>query len=643
MGGHRRRAVSPGRQCAPPRRRPGRRADHVRARDLSGSRWTDPRRRRRAADPRRRSRGALPLGRDVRRQQHQDDPREPRRRGVDRHDCRPPPARRRRAGQSVRGAPDRRRHQHQRAVREPLRPDVDRHLRARADARRPEWAGDPRAPAVLPHDNVLAVFEDGEENVWVGTHGGLLRLRRSAASTITTADGAPSSINTIYEDRDGSLLVAGLNGRLFEVERQTLVPVKLPPGLETLPIRNVFRDRKGRLWIGTDGRGVARVDGTSIVRYTMKDGLGNDFVRAFCEDADGGVWIGTDGGVSHWRDGVFQTFKRSTGLVYSSIRMLLIDRTGTLWVATDGGVSWIRSGKLVADPTLDRLRGLRVWALHEDAGGGMWIGTQGAGLFLLQRRRPHAVHDRARPAEQQDPLHRRGSRRVSLAERPERRRVGLPGRPRDDAREPRSTPGRPRLRHTRRAEHQSDDRRRPERRGHHVRGGRLAAEHDGRGARRAGAARTPRPPLTGDWAADRRWPAGCGLAGDQCASGRWQAGDPLHGDSTRHARTPALQILDGRVRARLDARRPAAGGLLHQPSAGHLSVPRRRVRDERAAERDGQSDGDQAASALLPHQVVPRAVRVDGRHRRVGRVPAARAEHPPAVRRGARRTQSAGA
>ena len=100
------------------------------------------------------------------------------------------------------------------------------------------------APAVLPHDNVLAVFEDGEENVWVGTHGGLLRLRRSAASTITTSDGAPSSINTIYEDRDGSLLVAALNGRLFQVARQTLVPVTLPPGLETLPIRNVFRDRE---------------------------------------------------------------------------------------------------------------------------------------------------------------------------------------------------------------------------------------------------------------------------------------------------------------------------------------------------------------------------------------------------------------
>ena len=116
----------------------------------------------------------------------------------------------------------------------------------------------------------------------------------------------------------------------------------------------------------------------------MKDGLGNDFIRAFCEDADGGIWIGTDGGVTHLRSGRFQNFRRSTGLVYSSIRVLRLDRGGTMWVATDGGVSRIRSGEFVNDGRLDRLRGHRVWALHEDADGGMWIGTQGAGVFLLK-------------------------------------------------------------------------------------------------------------------------------------------------------------------------------------------------------------------------------------------------------------------
>ena len=241
-----------------------------------------------------------------------------------------------------------------------------------------------RAPLSLPHDNVLAIFEDAEENVWVGTQGGLLRLSPGAASTVAAADGAPLSINTIYEDPRGALFVTALNGRLFQVMHQTLVPVALPGGLGTLPIRNVFRDSKGRLWVGTDGQGVGRVSGGEVVRYTMKQGLVNDFVRAFCEDPAGGIWIGTDGGLSRWRGGTFQNFTTAADLAYGSIRGLLLDRRGDLWVATEGGLSRFRSGASFPDPLLERLRGRKVWALHEDSDGGLWIGTQGSGLFLLK-------------------------------------------------------------------------------------------------------------------------------------------------------------------------------------------------------------------------------------------------------------------
>src|SRR5215475_13159685 len=86
------------------------------------------------------------------------------------------------------------------------------------------------APSSLPHNNVLALFEDNEDNVWVGAQGGLLRVSPSAASTITTADGAPQSINTIYQDPRGALFVTALNGKLFRVARQTLAPFKLPAG-----------------------------------------------------------------------------------------------------------------------------------------------------------------------------------------------------------------------------------------------------------------------------------------------------------------------------------------------------------------------------------------------------------------------------
>jgi ligand-binding sensor domain-containing protein/signal transduction histidine kinase len=243
------------------------------------------------------------------------------------------------------------------------------------------------APSALPHNNVLALFEDSEDDVWVGTHGGLLRLSPSAASTITGPDGAPQGINTIYQDPGGTLFVAALNGRLFQVSGDTLLPAPLPPALQALPIRNVFRDRSGGLWIGTDGQGVARWQGSQVVRYTMKQGLVNDFTRAFCEDRDGSIWIGTDGGLSRHGASGFQNFSIREGLAYGSIRALLLDREGTLWVATDGGLSRFRDGKFSSEPLLDSLRGQKIWALHEDSAGGLWIGTQNSGLFFLRNGR----------------------------------------------------------------------------------------------------------------------------------------------------------------------------------------------------------------------------------------------------------------
>jgi len=157
------------------------------------------------------------------------------------------------------------------------------------------------APSALPHNNVLAVFEDREDNVWIGTQGGLLRMSPSAATTVTTSDGVPQSINTIYHDRCGRLFVAALNGRLFEVAHKQLEPARLPPAAAALKVRNAFRDRSGALWIGTDGQGAARIEGGVVERFTMKDGLANDFVRAFCEDHDGSIWIGTDGALSRRR------------------------------------------------------------------------------------------------------------------------------------------------------------------------------------------------------------------------------------------------------------------------------------------------------------------------------------------------------
>ncbi len=242
-----------------------------------------------------------------------------------------------------------------------------------------------RAPGLLPDNHILALLEDREGNLWVGTQNGLLRLSSSVVSTVATGlPGAPESIKTIYDDREGGIWMTTLSGRLYRLHRSKPTLPALPVGLAGAIVRTIFRDTTGALWIGTDGEGASKITSNGVVKYTMKQGLINDFVRAFCESRDGSIWIGTDSGLSRWRRGTFQNFHTTEGLAYGSIRALLEDRAGDLWIATDGGVSRFHGGAMIRDPRLVALSGEKVWAMHEDPDGGLWFGTRGAGLFLLQ-------------------------------------------------------------------------------------------------------------------------------------------------------------------------------------------------------------------------------------------------------------------
>lgn len=236
-----------------------------------------------------------------------------------------------------------------------------------------------QTPDNPPGSTVLAVFEDSEQNIWVGMQTGLLRLSRAAMSTFPLPDAPNADFSTVYADPDGSLWVAGTHLYRIHTRRDYSELISAPePGIR---VRNVLRDRSGAFWIGTDGHGAYRSKGSSKVHYTTHNGLTNDFVRAFLESRDGSVWIATDEGINRWRDGTLSNYRMDDGLCYFSIRALLEDSLGDIWIGTDRGVSHWRDGKFVHDTVVSRLADEKVWAIHEDDDGGLWFGTRGGGLF----------------------------------------------------------------------------------------------------------------------------------------------------------------------------------------------------------------------------------------------------------------------
>jgi signal transduction histidine kinase/ligand-binding sensor domain-containing protein len=234
-------------------------------------------------------------------------------------------------------------------------------------------------PEDPPSSTVLALFEDSEENIWVGLQTGLLRLSRTAMSTFPLPGAQNADFGTVYSDRDGSLWVGSTH--LYRIPPQRNAAQLMPDPGPGMRVRSVFRDSAGRWWVGTEGHGVFMTEGNKRVQYTKRNGLVNDFVRAFLESRDGSIWIGTDERISRWQNGVLTNYREADGLCYFSIRTLVQDSRNDIWIGTERGVTHWHDGHFVTDDVTQALRTEKVWTIHEDRDGGLWFGTRGDGLF----------------------------------------------------------------------------------------------------------------------------------------------------------------------------------------------------------------------------------------------------------------------
>jgi ligand-binding sensor domain-containing protein/signal transduction histidine kinase len=240
------------------------------------------------------------------------------------------------------------------------------------------------APDALPSNTVLNIFEDDEQNIWIGTQAGMLRLTKTPVRIVPLPHSEDSDFGTIYRDRDDTVWVVSTD--VFRVRNGVATPYVFP-GFGHLPVRNVYRDREGVLWVGTDGGGVVRIRENQVNKLTMKEGLVNNFIRAFLESRDGSMWIATDEGVSHWTRHGFTNYEMHDGLSYFSTRAVLEDHNGDIWIGTDRGLNHLHFGSFVHDGVTDALSEEKVWAIHEDPDGGLWFGTRNNGLFRWRLRK----------------------------------------------------------------------------------------------------------------------------------------------------------------------------------------------------------------------------------------------------------------
>ena len=195
----------------------------------------------------------------------------------------------------------------------------------------------------LAHDNVWAIEEDLDGNLWIGTMNGVSRFDGESFTTFDTDDGLPDNRigwHGMLRDREGALWFSTRRG-LSRYDGETFTSFTAKDGL----CWGLLQDSKGSMW--SSGAGLTRFDGDRITTWNTKDGLPGFARSAIMEDDRGRLWIGTSAGVSLFDGAVFQSLLAEDGLS-GRVLDLLQDRRGDIWIATDGGVTRYRPTE--ADP-----------------------------------------------------------------------------------------------------------------------------------------------------------------------------------------------------------------------------------------------------------------------------------------------------
>ncbi|MEM7368583.1 MAG: two-component regulator propeller domain-containing protein [Bacteroidota bacterium] len=238
---------------------------------------------------------------------------------------------------------------------------------------------DPEDPYSLSYNAVLAMEEDHEGNLWVGTFKGLNLLSADQAKSLAegqdirprferiTTDSpkwkglTSNSVWSLCEDRQDRLWVGTHQGlHLYIKGEQRFISYveeeDNPQSISNQSVSDIFQDSQNRLWLGTH-KGInvletipepdEKLEFISWVRDPqIRNGLQGDWVLDIVEDQSGRIWVATRSGGLHvleenadLQTSTWRVFDMEDGLSSNSIKGLILDQLGQIWVSTNSGLS----------------------------------------------------------------------------------------------------------------------------------------------------------------------------------------------------------------------------------------------------------------------------------------------------------------
>ena len=192
----------------------------------------------------------------------------------------------------------------------------------------------------LPNNRVLALLIDKENSIWVGTNGGVFRLRDAPFSTFTTEQGLASNfVRTVLSHSDGCLYI-GSSGGLNRYCDGKLSRLDLSAVSVGQSVLSLAEGPDGSLWAGTYADGLVQLRDDKVVQHFHADNrLPANEVRAVLPLADGSVWVGTALGAVWLTAAGDKLYSREQGLPSPFIMGLYQSSDQRIFIGSGAGVA----------------------------------------------------------------------------------------------------------------------------------------------------------------------------------------------------------------------------------------------------------------------------------------------------------------
>jgi ligand-binding sensor domain-containing protein/serine phosphatase RsbU (regulator of sigma subunit) len=242
----------------------------------------------------------------------------------------------------------------------------------------------------LAGDIVLTVFEDAEQNIWMGFNGDGLSILTSDAFEfhIPGENNQPKSI--IFSGKLGEDYLLGTPSGFYTynpADIKTVSFTSMPVQSGRYEINSYYIDSNDNIWIGTKGSGLFMkpVKG-GITQFYKSGDTGADNITSIRISGDN-IWLSTINGVriiSLLTKALKRSYGNNDGLPHNYINQILLMEDGSGYIATESDRLCridIDSGIFKSDATMYGTLLNNVIALAKDSKGILWAATEGNGVF----------------------------------------------------------------------------------------------------------------------------------------------------------------------------------------------------------------------------------------------------------------------